>query len=241
MAHEFKKESLHKETLVDSRLPCKRNPPFIFAHSPDNWEILDDGDGGFTMLPRIKCMRLEPGVNGIRGTSYDTVQPAMFFAHLRSEGWIVITDDVPVVYYDDGELVEDHGYLGSRPCKHGKVFCSVWDHPIISGAGRKAKVDWKTKKDLDGFNEWKLMLVASGIIPKPTEGGLNELIRRQTRRARRQAGKTGGNKYLEELVAKETAKLDAMIKSKAEMYKALPKKKKRKSGKMRKETLDLEQ
>jgi len=135
MAHEFKKESLHKETLVDSRLPCKRNPPFIFAHSPDNWEILDDGDGGFTMLPRIKCMRLEPGVNGIRGTSYDTVQPAMFFAHLRSEGWIVITDDVPVVYYDDGELVEDHGYLGSRPCKHGKVFCSVWDHPIISGAG----------------------------------------------------------------------------------------------------------
>jgi hypothetical protein len=113
----------------------------------------------------------------------------------------------------------------------------VWDNPIVSGAGKRAKVDWKTKKDTDGFNEWKLLLVANGVIPKPTEGGLNELIRRQTRRARRQAGKAGDNKYLQDLVAKESARLDAMIKAKSAFYKALPKKRKKK---LKKESLNLE-
>ena len=244
MAHEFQREDLRRETLEDSRLPCKRNPPFVFAHFPDSWEMAPDGDGGWAFMPRMKCMRLEPGVNGIRGESYDAVRPQLFFANLRAEGWIIIDSDEAVVYHDeDGELVTgERGYLGSRPCRHGKVYCSVWDRPIVSGRGRRARVDWKTKKDVSGFNEWKLMLVATGVIPKPSEAGLNELIRVQTRRARRQAGKAGDNKYLQDLVSKESERLDAMIKARADLYAAAPKKRRGKSKRkgLEKEVLDLE-
>ena len=146
--------------------------------------------------------------------------------------------DVAVAYYDEGALVEDHGDMGSRPCRSGTVYCSVWDNPVVTGSGKRAKVDWKTKKDREGFDEWKLMLVANGVIPKPTEGGLNELIRRQTRRARRQAGKAGDNKYLQELVSRESGRLDAMLEAKAEMYKSLPKKKRKK---LKKEKLNLDE
>ena len=238
MAHDFQKESLRRETLHDTRLPCRQNPPFIFAHSPDNLGMLPGGEGGWTFLPRLKCMSLRPGINGIAGDGFNNVQPQLFFAGLRAEGWIVILDDVDVVYYDEGELVEDHGYMGSRPCRSGKVYCSVWDNPVVTGSGKRAKVDWKTKKDREGFDEWKLMLVANGVIPKPTEGGLNELIRRQTRRARRQAGKAGDNKYLQELVSRESGRLDAMLEAKAEMYKSLPKKKRKK---LKKEKLNLDE
>jgi len=224
-----RKEALNTAQSYDPNvLPCAQNPPFIFAHWPDNWEMkLIDGE--WVPLPRVKMLRLEPGVNGVRGESYKSVDPRIFFAMLMAEGAVIIHNDVPVVYYDDetDELVQDTGYLESEACTNGRVYVSCWDRPQITKKGRKRKVDWKTGKDKDGFNEWLLLLVAEGIIPKPTEAGLNHLVQMQEVRAARMAGRAS-NDYTEALVKREQARLEALLLQRAEMYDRAPRRRRSK-------------
>ena len=243
MTMTFQRETLQRETLDNDLLPCKRNPPFIFAHYPGKWELIEeDGPKGETvyhLLPRLKRMRLEPGSNGVKGETYETVRAGLMFAWLDAEGWVRIMPDTPVIYCDEsGEEVEDRGYLRSDKGRHGKVFLDVWDRPLIFGSGRGARVDWTTKRDRKGFNLWRQMLVSTGIIRKPTESELNQIIRLQRRRHHRRARDTGGSPYREGLAQKERDRLDAMLAASDRMFKTTKRRKGKPGSRAAREDID---
>lgn len=191
-------------TAEDDRLPGRPTDKFVYAHHPNNWEWID---GAY--LPRLTKVPLRPGVNGCkkgRGGHIPVLN------RLRSEGWTVIDESGPVkLTGEDGEIVDDTGYLLAWPGRIGPIHQDCWSIPSLLGAGNSATVDWSSQFDREGWNAWRLWLLAEKLIAPPTAGVLNHLLKLQNRRASRRSGEShDGNPHIQAHVRREQDKLTAM-------------------------------
>lgn len=200
----FKPQKVSDAPGNSERLPTRRTPPFFYIHHPGDWEFC-----GGEWLPRVKRWSLHTGVNGIQSGKRGYLQAK---TNLEADGWIVIGHDVPVCYHDeDGELVDDTGYLCSLLGRGGQVHTDVWHKPSVIGMGRTASVDWKEGYDREGFNLWRKKLLEVGIIPAANPAALSQLVRVQERRTRRHAKQAvEGNPIAQRKHDKEKERLEDM-------------------------------
>ena len=210
MSHSFsgqpvKASATKVSSIVDERLPARPTPKFVYCHHPNSWEFHAD----LGWIPRVKKIPLIPGVNGCRkGPS--GAQPVL--TRLRSDGWIVLDEDGPVVRTgDDGDLVRDNGYLYKWEGTGGPIYQDAWTRPSVIGVGPSAKVDWTSQYDREGFAAWRAMLRDKGMVPAATPAVLAEACKVQERRSRRRLSEGhDGNPHVQAHVTTEMARLDAM-------------------------------
>ena len=210
MPHDFQPPQRTSATRVtsstiDDRLPCRPTPKFIYAAHPNAWEW--HPDHGF--IPRAKKIPLVPGVNGCRKGA-NGAQAVL--TRLRSDGWIVLDEDGPIIRTgDDGDLVKDQGYLYRWEGRSGPVYQDAWAAPSIVGYGRNASVDWVSQYDREGFAAWRAQLVRNGTIPKPSAAVLARLLKVQARRAGRRVHEShDGNPHVQAEVKAQQDRLEAM-------------------------------
>jgi len=193
------------DTVEDSEyLPEKANFQFFYMHHPSHWHFIEG-----EWLPGMKKWRLNPGVGGVEKGRNGYRQAR---TNLEMDGWTVISHDVPVVYHDDqGQLVNDTGYLCSLRGRGGKVYTDVWHTPFILGAGRTARVDWGEGFDREGFNLWRKLLLERGIIARPNQAILANTVTIQRKRVDRCAAKANtNNPYAVSVYERELSMLEGM-------------------------------
>lgn len=214
----FKPQKVSDAPGNSERLPERANAPFFFVHHPGDWEFIEG-----EWLPRVKRWPLKSGVNGVQSGKRGYLQAK---TNLEADGWIVINHDVPVCYHDDdGDLIDDTGYLCSLLGQNGQVHTDVWHKPSVIGMGRTASVDWKEGYDRAGFNLWRKKLLELGLIPAANPASLSQLVRVQERRTRRHAKQAvEGNPIAQRKHEVEKVRLEGM---KASSKKASSKKKRR--------------
>ncbi len=232
------KETLNAAGGTSDRLPCGPNSPFIYCWSGDYYGA-EEEDGTVDFLPRVKRLPMVPGCNGVKG-HFAHPQWAPMLSWLQQTGWQYIPLAGPVVYYEDGVLVEDDCYILSLPCRDpvkgtmGKCYLSVWDRPTVEGRGVHASVNWGTHRDNKGFRAWLRFLMDEGTIPRPTQGIVERALTLQRKRAIRHVVKAPGSGYFTGIVEREGVRLNAMLAAQKELESAAPKRKhksKRRSGK----------
>jgi hypothetical protein len=200
----FKPELMSSTVQNPDVLPEKRGHQFFYMCHPNAWEFV-----GGEWLPRLKRFSLTPGVNGVSdGPSGYRIAKANF----EADGWIFLDHKVPVMYHnDDGELVEEKGYLCSLPGLNGPVYTDVWHTPIVVGMGRTARVDWAEGFDAEGFNMWRKMLVERGFVDVPHKSVLMGVISLQRKRTERNAlTANSGNPVAVRRYEDEKDRLEAM-------------------------------
>ena len=223
---ESSKAGAQRATVEEHRLPTRRGkmPRFLFAHSPMSWEFSTDRD---RWLPRLKQIPLTPGANGVRAgrTGHHGLM-----TRLRADGWTVIDDDAPVVFHgDDGEIVEDTGYMLRYEGTRGPAYADVWSRPVVFGVGRSSSVDWGSQYDAAGFEAWRALLVDNGTIAAPAPAVLARLIEGQRSRAGRRLSEAhDGNPHVQSIVEDQHKRLADMTAA-AERHSVRPKRKRRQS------------
>ena len=162
---------------VDKLRPSRAfgHPKFVMAHHPNSWEFKNG-----QWLPRIKQHHIYPGVNGTDKNG----NHALMLAQLQMDGWTVLSHDLPVCFYDDdGELVDDVGYMVRYDGTRGPIYKDVWAIPAIYGAGASAKTVWD--HDEAGYDAWRARLVEQGIVAAPSPhvlaGAVDLQLNRMTR------------------------------------------------------------
>ena len=207
MSHNFRtptKATSKAASVSDDRLPGRPTPKFLWAAHPDSWEFIDG-----QWLPRLKKIPLVDGVNGCRKGPYGHI-PVL--NQLRIDRFIPLDDEIAVKLTDkDGKITDDAGYMVKWEGQRGAHYADIWATPHLVGSGRQLRVDWSTGYDVAGFNAWRLWLVESGTVPKPTPAVLAQIIKLQGKRANRRVGEShDGNPHVQAHVKREQDKLEAM-------------------------------
>lgn len=176
----YKPELMSTTVQNPDVLPEQRGHQFFYMAHPNNWEFVDN-----QWLPRLKRFVLKPGVNGV---SDGPNGYRMAKANYEADGWIFFDHKIPVIYFDeDGNKVEEKGYLCSLPGLNGAVYTDVWHTPIVVGMGRTARVNWSDGFDSAGFDLWRKMLVEKGFVDTPNKSVLMGIISLQRKRTERNA------------------------------------------------------
>lgn len=213
MAIQRRKASNKRSGPDATTLPGKPWPPFYLAHHPKGWEVV-----GGRWLPRIKRIDLLPGVNGgktVMGRRHGKLVPVgvdgtLVKASLERQGWQFLDEDITVlVHDDDGELVEEAGYLEQFDGARGTFHCMPWDNPRIIGWGSEARAD-RGDFDSAAFDAWRRWLVDEGIVQPPHEVVLRAEVERQRARTNRSASiaHDGSAPALKERAETEKARLE---------------------------------
>lgn len=207
MPHNFNKQKASNKASVtsDNRLPGRPRARFVLAHHPDSWEFIDGA-----WLPQLKTIPLIPGVNGCR-QGPDGHLPVL--VALRQDRWTPIDDQIAIKITDPdtGKIVDDAGYLLEWEGRRGPHYSDAWCTPMLLGSGRNASVDWSTGFDVAGYNVWRLWLVESGTIEKPSPAVMAQLLKVQEKRASRRINEShDGNPHIQAHVKAEMDKLEAM-------------------------------
>ena len=169
----YKAERVTSASGNDDILPMRPNHKYFYMHHVNAWEFSTG-----KWLPLLKRFTLRPGVNGVNEgpNGYRNAK-----SNLEADGWFVIPHTIPVISSNEAGdgFVEDIGYLCSLHGKGGKVYTDIWHTPLVTGAGRSARVDWKHNFDRRGFDAWRAMLVERGFISAPVPSVIRGLIERQ--------------------------------------------------------------
>lgn len=181
MSHTFESEKTAARTsaVAPNVLPCKRNEPFLLGYHPSSWTF-EKGE----YVPRLKRFYFEPGVNGVKLAANGRGDPTLMIAAMQARGWVFLTDEEPVLYQKGGETVRERGYLKRYRARGGWVYCTVWDHPSVLGAGREAKVQWGQGFQRDAYWHWRRELCERHGW-KPSPGIISRLVRSAQKRAGR--------------------------------------------------------
>lgn len=190
-----------------AKLPELPRHDFHLMHNPENWEVCQREDGEWEWLPRLKCLYLVPGINGVRQVKggIDDSPARLAF---KDRGWTIIDRDL--------------GYVTKYPCARGKSSYLTWDRPHVMG--RKIIV----RHDAAGYAAWRRGLVEDGTIPTPEPEALEAILHQLDRRIER-AGKSVHIPGVKARVDADTAKLDGA--KKAAKKATTKKRKKATSGK----------
>lgn len=187
--YERKKTQVISQPQESGRLPGRPWPPFIYAHHPQAWEVVDG-----EWLPVLKPIFAVPGVNGCKvlrtkqpdGSIRTQVIASTMKADMEQKGWRFLDERAPVLVSRDGELVEEAGYLDEIEGDRGTFYCSVWWTPEVQGYGRRAQA---VKGDFDqaGYDATRRRLVEQGAIPPVDPRIVGRKLDRQQDRAARSA------------------------------------------------------
>jgi hypothetical protein len=197
MAHDFSNSG----TLVSgpeastrpgaTKLPELPRKDFHLMHNPESWELAQREDGEWEWLPRLKCLYLVPGINGVR----------------QVKGGI---DDSParLAYQDRGWTVIDRalGYVTKYPCARGQSAYLTWDRPHVMG--RKIII----RHDAPGYAAFRRGLIENGTIQAPEPEALEAILHQLDKRIDR-AGKSIHIPGVKARVEADQAKLDGAKKA----------------------------
>lgn len=163
-------------------LRLRPEPYFLLMHSGKSWELqelprklvtgrkpkADESDTVDVWLPRLKRLRVAPGVNGVKqGRAGTAPNATVALAGFQSRGWTIIPEDW------------DGGYVDRYETQRGPVHMLRFDYPVQVGD----RTVIRTK--VDELNAWRLKLIADGVISPPAPEILEEIIDLQANRARR--------------------------------------------------------
>lgn len=163
--------------------------PFIYKHHPRSW-CLGEVDGKPVLLPELARVILEPGCGVVRQRRRDETEESTWHDQIRAierdgETVIMAKDDVPAACLPSGVppgkyrrkvQVRD---IVSREA--GVQYVTAWDIPLPSIPGEPLGFE----TDRVAFDRWRLHLVSSGAIARPTPQVLREVVDRAVRRADR--------------------------------------------------------
>lgn len=200
------------------RIPGSAQDEFRYMHHPGAWECFliqgEDGKDIAEFLPVLKEFRFRPGVNGIKKPKDGGPRHAI--ADRKSTGWIFLPYDIPTCVTDeDGEIVDDVGYLKKHHGYRGAIWRDIWSVPVMLGVGRNAELEWEF--DRRAFDEWRRRLIRDGHLPPITAAARRRLISIQKRRVGRRAedAHEGANPIIRARQETKARKLEAMEMSKA--------------------------
>ncbi len=146
--------------------PC---PFFYLTHHPSSWEV-GEVDGKRYWLPRLKRLKLAPGVNAVRqGRKGGPPDASLAIAQAQRQGKTIIPDT-----FDGGYV---HKVRGAR----GWVHLLKFDTP--KNLGRTTVI----KTDHEAYRAFRLKLVTSGLIAPPEPEILEAIMDRQRNRSERRA------------------------------------------------------
>lgn len=160
-----------------THINMKRNDPFVLAHFPTEWELVEE-DGDYWWLPRLKKLGISGGVNGVR-VDRGRVQFANAKTDYEARGFTLISED-SVIQAGPGNLPEG-GYRVEYPGTNGKVHLCRWDVPKVLGGQVIIKTCAKT------HNAFRRSLVEQGIIGQPDPDALEIVTERMRTRIARKA------------------------------------------------------
>lgn len=179
-----------------SSVPAVRarpNWPFLLASVPTDWEV-DVVDGKPMLLPVLRQVTLQPGVNMVR--TRDRTEPTDVAitdatAYAKKRGWTVLSVLDPVT--DPAHLPKGAAagpYLRELPARAmvtdpvGKLYIDVWEVPVATPGDEEQAF----QRDRASFNRWRSYLVTSGVIAPPSELIKQRLLNRaRTHLERKQA------------------------------------------------------
>jgi hypothetical protein len=147
---------------------------FYYIHHPDAWHCVET-EQGFEWLPRLKCFRLTPGVNGVRQTRGKNPKPDDRQARvtLADRGFTIIPYDVI-----------EGGYCWKYQGRRGAVYLERWAVP--KQVGNRTII----KSDTEGFHKFGRYLIEAGHISKPDPDVLQMLMDLQEQSLERDAANT---------------------------------------------------
>lgn len=124
---------------------------FYYIHHPDAWQLVETADG-FEWMPRLRCFRITPGVNGVRQTRGKNPKPDDRAARvtLADRGFTVIPYDVI-----------EGGYCWKYNGRRGPVYLERWAKP--KQVGNRTIL----KPDQEGLWAFCRHLLKKGHIEKP--------------------------------------------------------------------------
>lgn len=179
---------------AQSLLPVRPGFPFFLVHNAENWNVgLIDGVPWW--LPELQNDWLEPGVNNKKTLKKGQPPEAAYDeSHVRMtrNGAVILELSVVVpVTNADGTIEHINGYLKQIACedprskRRGLCFHTRWESPKPPRKGKRLK--WS--RDTDGFNRWRLALVAMGLIKPPHPDLIDEKKARAQYHVERQTEK----------------------------------------------------
>ncbi len=136
----------------------KGNAKYFLAHNPENWELrvfdkynTEDGKRKrytvAVLLPVLSSIPEVPGVNGTKAVGKH-LDSGLMRTTLRDNGWTILD-------------AAKHDYLRIYPAMKGNYHTSKWIS--LERVGKRIIEHF----DSDGFDEWRLQLMQTGVINTP--------------------------------------------------------------------------
>ena len=145
-------------------LPENPRPDFYLLHHPESWELNERSDGEWEWLPRLKFLKLTPGVNGVRQVK-GGVDDAGARIMMEGRGFSLIARNL--------------GYVTKYPCRRGMSSYLTWDVPAL--LGKRLIV----RHDGEGYADWRRSLLENGTIAPPQPEALAAILHRLDKRIER--------------------------------------------------------
>lgn len=180
---------------------ARPNEPFILAHSPQDWQVLDI-DGEPTWVPVVSPIPVMPGLFGCRTLDANeprehAMQDVVTWA--RSQGRTVVPTSLHVPAEFAGKLGEGP-YMRKMACRAHpndavkNRYIQVWDVPVATPPGEEQVFVF----DVETNAKWRASLVAEGVIQPPSELVMQRIIRAAESRPSRVAATPYPDKELKE-------------------------------------------
>lgn len=141
------------------RLKMKPNSRFLYAHNPQNWELVVQGSGKSRtayLLPSFSVLRLTAGVNLVRKNG-KTVNASVAMAKMQDDGFKILDPT-------------EHDYLRVYPCVRGNRYEDAFTSFEQIGTSIIRSYDH------EAYNEFRRMLMMEGHISPPHEHFITIMI-----------------------------------------------------------------
>lgn len=164
--------TLRDTGTMAAAIRARPNEPFILIHAVGDWEVCHI-DGVPTWTPVLSQIPIKPGLYGCR-TLDRLEQPEQairdVMTYWQNQGRIVISPNTHVPADLAGKLGEG-SYMRKMACRAnpneatGTRYIQVWDVPVATPPGEDQVFIF------DGATnaKWRAHLVATGVIPEPSE------------------------------------------------------------------------
>jgi len=153
---------------TNNRLPVDPDHPFYYKHWPANWEFgyVEVKKGKKTeskpvFFPGVHMERVVPGVNGVSQIRGELGDPSSRLGKLQSQGFIIL---------DPGKF----DYLRVYPAKYGGKRHAPKFESFRVLAGRVI-----SEFDRVAWDNWRIKLIADGVINTPDPHFLELIIMAQ--------------------------------------------------------------
>lgn len=166
-------ESGLPDALAPARPIARLNSPFVLRHHPSSFELAKL-DGKDIILPEINQLILAAGVGRVgtaRGNAQGGAHLTAAFVASDQDGHVRLDPNEPIPANCLPPGVKAGGYLRSFKCQsktgaRGRHWIQVWQ--VLeeeSVAGEDATFRW----DLEAYNRWRVWLLATGRLQRPSE------------------------------------------------------------------------